>query len=56
MTAAHLLANNPSPDREQIVTAMTGNLCRCGTYPRIVAAVESVAGAVGQYQPAGEGA
>ena len=56
MTAAHLLANNPSPDREQIVTAMTGNLCRCGTYPRIVAAVESVAGGVGQYQPAGEDA
>ena len=56
MPAAHLLANNPSPDREQIVTAMTGNLCRCGTYPRIVAAVESVAGGVGQYQPAGEDA
>jgi isoquinoline 1-oxidoreductase alpha subunit len=35
---------------------MTGNLCRCGTYARIVAAVESVAGGVGHYQPGQEGA
>ncbi|QSP94263.1 (2Fe-2S)-binding protein [Marinobacter salinisoli] len=45
MSAAHLLANNPRPSRDEIVAAMTGNLCRCGTYARIVAAVESVAGA-----------
>ncbi|MHA7926742.1 MAG: (2Fe-2S)-binding protein [Marinobacter sp.] len=45
MSAAHLLANNPAPSREEIVAAMTGNLCRCGTYSRIIAAVESVAGA-----------
>ncbi|MEC7377420.1 MAG: (2Fe-2S)-binding protein [Pseudomonadota bacterium] len=44
MSAAHLLANNPSPSRDDIVAAMTGNLCRCGTYSRIIAAVESVAG------------
>jgi isoquinoline 1-oxidoreductase alpha subunit len=44
MSAAHLLANNPAPSREDIVAAMTGNLCRCGTYSRIIAAVESVAG------------
>lgn len=43
MSAAHLLATNPSPSRDDIVAAMTGNLCRCGTYSRIVAAVESVA-------------
>ncbi len=42
MSAAHLLATNPSPGRDEIVAAMTGNLCRCGTYSRIVAAVESV--------------
>ncbi|WP_372987608.1 (2Fe-2S)-binding protein [Marinobacter sp.] len=42
MSAAHLLANTPSPDRDEIVAAMTGNLCRCGTYSRIIAAVESV--------------
>ncbi|PHQ23758.1 (2Fe-2S)-binding protein [Marinobacter guineae] len=44
MSAAHLLANNPAPSRDDIVAAMTGNLCRCGTYSRIIAAVESVAG------------
>lgn len=43
MSAAHLLATNPSPSRDDIVAAMTGNLCRCGTYSRIIAAVESVA-------------
>ena len=43
MSAAHLLANNPSPSRDDIVSAMTGNICRCGTYSRIIAAVESVA-------------
>jgi len=43
MSAAHLLSTNPSPSREEIVAAMTGNLCRCGTYSRIIAAVESVA-------------
>lgn len=42
MSAAHLLATNPSPSREDIVAAMSGNLCRCGTYSRIVDAVESV--------------
>ncbi|GAA0851414.1 (2Fe-2S)-binding protein [Marinobacter szutsaonensis] len=42
MSAAHLLATNPSPARDEIVAAMTGNLCRCGTYSRIIAAVESV--------------
>lgn len=43
MSAAHLLATNATPDRDEIVAAMTGNLCRCGTYSRIIAAVESVA-------------
>ena len=42
MSAAHLLASNPAPSREEIVAAMTGNLCRCGTYSRIISAVESV--------------
>ncbi|AOY88147.1 (2Fe-2S)-binding protein [Marinobacter salinus] len=46
MSAAHLLATNPSPERDEIVAAMTGNLCRCGTYSRIIEAVESVAGTV----------
>ena len=40
MKAAELLAKTPSPTREQIVEHMDGNLCRCGTYPRIVRAIE----------------
>lgn len=42
MSAAHLLDYNPTPARDEIVAAMSGNLCRCGTYSRIIAAVESV--------------
>jgi isoquinoline 1-oxidoreductase alpha subunit len=40
MKAAELLASNPKPSREQIVAHMDGNICRCGTYHRIIAAVE----------------
>ena len=43
MQAADLLAHNPKPTREQIVRHMDGNICRCGTYPRILAAIQSVA-------------
>jgi isoquinoline 1-oxidoreductase alpha subunit len=42
MQAAALLKENPKPTREQIVAAMDGNICRCGTYSQIVAAIESV--------------
>jgi isoquinoline 1-oxidoreductase alpha subunit len=45
MTAAALLARNPNPSRAQIVEGMNGNICRCGTYSRIIAAIESVASA-----------
>jgi aerobic-type carbon monoxide dehydrogenase small subunit (CoxS/CutS family) len=38
------LRSDPSPDRDQIVRAMNGNLCRCAAYPNILAAIESVAG------------
>lgn len=44
MSAAHLLMTNGSPSREDIIASLSGNLCRCGTYSRIIAAVESVAG------------
>ncbi|MDX1485678.1 MAG: (2Fe-2S)-binding protein [Alphaproteobacteria bacterium] len=40
MKAAELLANNPKPSRDQIVAHMNGNICRCGTYNRIVAAIQ----------------
>ena len=43
MQAAALLAKNKKPTREQIVTHMDGNICRCGTYPRIVRAIERAA-------------
>ena len=40
MKAAELLEANPRPTRDEIVTHMDGNLCRCGTYNRIIAAIE----------------
>jgi isoquinoline 1-oxidoreductase alpha subunit len=40
MQAAELLAKNPAPTRAQIIEHMDGNICRCGTYHRIIAAVE----------------
>ena len=43
MSAADLLAHNPKPDRAQIVEHMSTNICRCGTYQRIVRAVERAA-------------
>jgi isoquinoline 1-oxidoreductase alpha subunit len=44
MAAASLLAKHPKPSEEQIDTAMSGNLCRCGTYLRIRAAIQKAAG------------
>lgn len=43
MNAAALLKSNPSPTDEDIDAAMTGNLCRCGTYLRIKAAIKTAA-------------
>jgi isoquinoline 1-oxidoreductase subunit alpha len=43
MQAASFLELNPEPTDDQIDAAMSGNLCRCGTYPRIRAAVHSAA-------------
>jgi isoquinoline 1-oxidoreductase alpha subunit len=40
MQAAELLAKNPKPTRAQIVEHMDGNICRCGTYHRIIAAIQ----------------
>jgi isoquinoline 1-oxidoreductase alpha subunit len=44
MTAAALLAANPQPNDTQIDNAMRGNICRCGTYPRIKQAIKNIAG------------
>ena len=44
MSATALLNKNPKPSREEIVKHMDGNICRCGTYLRILNAIEMVAG------------
>jgi aerobic-type carbon monoxide dehydrogenase small subunit (CoxS/CutS family) len=44
MSAAGLLKSNPDPWEEEIIRFMEGNVCRCGIYPRIVAAIRRAAG------------
>jgi len=44
MSASALLAKNPNPSDSDIDTAMSGNICRCGTYTRIRAAIKQAAG------------
>jgi len=43
MQAAELLAGNPNPARDEIVRHMNGVICRCGTYTRIIAAIQRAA-------------
>lgn len=43
MSAAALLGSNPKPSDADIDNGMTGNICRCGTYPRIRAAIKQAA-------------
>jgi isoquinoline 1-oxidoreductase subunit alpha len=43
MSAAALLKENPKPTRKEIVAHMSTNICRCGTYPRIVRAIQRAA-------------
>lgn len=50
MAAAALIENNPDPSDEDIDLAMSGNLCRCGTYPRIRAAIKTAAANVREIQ------
>jgi isoquinoline 1-oxidoreductase alpha subunit len=47
MAAAALLKANPKPTDADIDAALSGNICRCGTYPRIRAAIHSAAGQKG---------
>jgi aerobic-type carbon monoxide dehydrogenase small subunit (CoxS/CutS family) len=44
MSAVALLRENPQASREQIISSMKGNICRCCNYPNILAAVEHAAG------------
>lgn len=55
MSAAALLANNPSPSDEDINNAMSGNICRCGTYGRIRKAIKRAAESVQTWEPASAG-
>ncbi|MEM9256376.1 MAG: 2Fe-2S iron-sulfur cluster-binding protein [Pseudomonadota bacterium] len=48
MSAAALLESNPDPAPADVESAMAGNLCRCGCYPRIKQAILNVAGSRGQ--------
>lgn len=43
MSGVALLSKNPNPDEQEIVRFMEGNICRCGTYPRIVTAIRKAA-------------
>ena len=43
VAAAALLQANANPSEDEIVRSLNGNICRCGTYPRIVAAVRQAA-------------
>jgi aerobic-type carbon monoxide dehydrogenase small subunit (CoxS/CutS family) len=43
MMASQLLEQNPDPDEDEIRHYLSGNLCRCGTYPEIIAAVKLAA-------------
>ena len=47
MNAASLLTNNPNPSDEDIAAGMNGNICRCGTYTRIKAAIKTAATKMG---------
>ena len=44
MSASALLAKNPKPSRDEIITGMNGNICRCGTYARIIEAIQIASG------------
>lgn len=55
IAASHLLERNPSPTEPQIREAMSGNLCRCGTYPKIITAIQSAARAQAAGTPATRG-
>ena len=50
MSASALLAKNSHPSDEEIEQAMSGNICRCGTYPRIKAAIKSVANSLEKHR------
>jgi aerobic-type carbon monoxide dehydrogenase small subunit (CoxS/CutS family) len=48
MSGAALLIRTPRPSREQIIAGMNGNICRCGTYQRIIDAIQIASGKAGE--------
>jgi len=48
MGAVGLLGKNPNPSQAEIISGMNGHICRCGAYPKIVAAIHSAAGKGGR--------
>jgi len=44
MSASALLSKNPKPSKDDIVSGMNGNICRCGTYQRIIEAIRMASG------------
>ena len=54
MSASALLKKTPAPTDAEIDSAMSGNLCRCGTYPRIRAAIHAAAAQLGRVQADGK--
>ena len=48
MSASALLSKTPKPSRDDVISGMNGNICRCGTYQRIRAAVHMAAGMAGK--------
>jgi len=54
MSATALLNKNSNPSDDEIDTAMSANLCRCGTYPRIRAAVKTAAKKIREVEPTSE--
>ena len=48
LSGVGLLNKNPNATREEVLRFMQGNICRCGTYPRILAAMEKAAEIIGE--------
>ena len=48
MSAKHLLDHNPTPSREEVAEALSGNICRCGAYPFIIQSVLTAAERMGR--------
>jgi len=56
MSAVALLKRNPTPKSNEIIDFMDGNICRCGTYPRIISAIQKASQAIAASRSAKGGA